>query len=194
MDILTKNPQKMTRSSAMGQSSTSVAKLDTRTSRTEKFNSWTRWLTKLDTRTSWTGKFNKWKVINALNLDIVKAKPLQEEMLVFEQKSCQRGEEMHLATLDELKQTAFPRRWSSDAQMDFHDVKSDFSSSVASSVTALKFLEFVCHDCGSSVEGDPDEDAPACSSLDLGSADDNDSVGSISSAAESAIERRMSAN
>ena len=101
---------------------------------------------------------------------------------------------MHLATLDELKQTAFPLRRSSDAQMDFHDVKSDFSSSVASSVTALKFFEFVCHDCGSSVEGDPDEDAPACSSLNLGSADDNDSVGSISSAAESAIERRMSAH
>ena len=101
---------------------------------------------------------------------------------------------MHLARLDELKQTTFPRRWSQDAQMDFHDVKSDFSSSVASSVTARKFLEFVCHDCGSSVEGDPDEDAPACSSLNLGSADDNDSVGSISSAAESAIERRMSAH
>ena len=101
---------------------------------------------------------------------------------------------MRLAKLDELKQTTFPPKWSQDAQMDFHDVKSDSSSSVASFVTARESFEFVCDDCGSLIEGDPDEDAPACSSLNLGSDDENDSVGSISSVAESAIERRVSAN
>ena len=59
---------------------------------------------------------------------------------------------------------------------------------------AFKFLGFVCDDCGSLIEGDPDEDAPACSSLNLGSEYENESVGSISSVAESAIERRVSAN
>ena len=131
------------------------------------------------------------KLINALNFDV----PFQPKgMLGFGHRRSQRGEEMRLANLDELRLTTFPPKRSQDAQMDFHDVKSDSSSSAASSVTARKFFEFVCDDCGSLIEGDPDEDAPACSSLNLGSEDENESVGSIISVAESAIERRVSAD
>ena len=124
------------------------------------------------------------KLINALNFDV----PFQpKEMLGFGHRRSQRGEEMRLAKLDELRQTTFPPKRSQDAQMDFHDVKSDSNSSVASSVTALKLFEFVCDNCGSSTEGDRDEGAPACSSIDLGSEVENESVGS--SVAESAFEK-----
>ena len=101
---------------------------------------------------------------------------------------------MQLASLNELRRVTFPERLRQETQIDFPDVKSDSSSSVASSVTALKFFEFVCDDCGSSVEDSPYEGAPTCISLKLGSADDNDSVGSCSSVAESDIDRRVSAN
>ena len=92
---------------------------------------------------------------------------------------------MRLAKLDELRQTSFSPKRRQDAQMDFHDVKSDSNSSVASSVTALKFFEFVYDDCSSLIEGDPDEDAPACSSLNSEGEDEKESVGSISSIADS---------
>ena len=89
--------------------------------------------------------------------------------------------------LDELRRTTFPPRRIQDAQRDFHDVTSDSNSSVASSVTAVKFFEFVCDNSSSSIEGDRDEGAPACSSIDLGSEGENESVGS--SVAESAFEK-----
>ena len=131
------------------------------------------------------------KLINALNFDV----PFQpKEMLGFGHKRSQRGEPMRLATLDELRQTSFSLKRRQDAHMDFHDVKSDSNSSVASSVTALKFFEFVYDDCSSLIEDDSDEDAPACSSLNLGSEDENESVDSIRIVPESAIVRRVSAH
>ena len=89
---LKEEAQKMTRCSTMEQTSTSVAKLDTRTSRAGKLNCWTRAVTKSDTRTSRTGKCNSWtgerigemQVINALNLDIVERKDLPKK--IVEQK------------------------------------------------------------------------------------------------------------
>ena len=143
------------------------------------------------TRSSTMGQINELKLLNALSIDGPFHPP---EMLGCGHKRSQRGKEMRLAKLDELRRMTFPPKRSQDAQMDFHDVKSDSNSSVASSVTALKFFEFVCDNCGSSAEGDRDEGAPACSSIDLGSEDENESVGSISSVAESAIERRVSAD
>ena len=132
------------------------------------------------------------KLINALNLDttIVEGELLE----MNRRKSFHRGVEMPFAKLDELKQTTFPPMRNEDVQMGLHDVKSDSSSSVTSSVAAHKFLEFVYDECDSLVEIDLDDDAPACSSLDLRSVDDNDSVSSTSSVAESAIELCVSAN
>ena len=89
--------------------------------------------------------------------------------------------------LDELRRTTFPPQRIQDAQRDFHDVTSDSNSSAAISVTAVKFFEFLYDNCGSSIEGDRDEGAPACSSTDLGSEGENESVGS--SVAESAFEK-----
>ena len=116
------------------------------------------------------------KLLNALSLDVPFHPP---EMLGCGHRRFQRGREMRLAKLEELRRMTLPPKRGQDAQMDFHDVKSD--SSVASSVTALKFFQYVCDTCGSSIEGDGDEGAPACSSIDLGSANDNDSESSIGS-------------
>ena len=79
-------------------------------------------------------------------------------------------------------------------QTEQQDSKSESSSSVASSFAARKFLECACDDYDSSVQDDPEEDAPACDSLNIRSAGDNDSESSISSVASSAIEGRMSRN
>ena len=152
-DFKTKSPR-MTRSSAMGQSS----------------------------RTR--GLCRDMYGINALNLDVVKPQFSPTAALEFGRNKTQRGQEMQLASLNELRRVTFPEKLRQETRMDVPDVKSDSSSSVASSVTALKFFEFVCDDCGSSVEDSPCEGAPTCISLNLGSADDNDSVGSFSSVAE----------
>ena len=130
------------------------------------------------TRSSTMGQINRMKLINALSIDLPFHPP---EMLGCGHKRSQRGTEMRMARLDELRQTKFPPRMSQDAQIDLQDVRSDSSLSVASSVAAFKFLELVCDDCGSSVQDDSDYPAPACSSLNLGSADDNDSESSIGS-------------
>ena len=130
------------------------------------------------TRSSTMGLINSMKLINALSIDLPFHPPA---MLGCGHKRPQRGPEMRMATLDELRQTKFPPRMSQDAQIDLQDVRSDSSLSVASSVAAFKFLELVCDDSGSSVQDDSDYPAPACSSLNLGSADDNDSESSIGS-------------
>ena len=90
-----------------------------------------------------------------------------------------------MARLDGLQQTTFLRRLRQEAQIDLQDVRSDSGSSAASSFTARKFFEFVCDDCSSLIEGDPDEDAPACSSLNSEGEDEKESVGSIRSVAYS---------
>ena len=74
--------QKMTRCSALEQTSTSVAKVDTGTSRAGELNTWTGAVTKSDTRTSRSGQFNsgtreriaQMHLINAMDLDIVERK------------------------------------------------------------------------------------------------------------------------
>ena len=130
------------------------------------------------TRSSTMGQINRMKLINALSIDVPFHPP---ETLGCGHKRTQRGKEMRLEKLDELRRTTFPPQRSQDAQRDFLDVTSDSNSSVASSVTAVKFFEFVCDNCGSSIEGDGDEGAPACSSSVLGSANDIDSESSIGS-------------
>ena len=92
----------------------------------------------------------------------------------------------------ELQQAKVPGRRSKDSKLEPPDVKSDSGSSVASSVAARRFWESVCQ-CGSS-ENEPPEEVPRCGSLTLGSGDDGaESVGSTSSVADSAIERRVGA-
>ena len=137
------------------------------------------------TRSSTRGQTNRMKLINALSIDYVPFRP--PETLGCGHKRIQPGKEMRLEKLDELRRTTFPPQRIQDAQRDFHDVTSDSNSSAASSVTAVKFFEFVCDNSSSSIEGDRDEGAPACSSIDLGSEGENESVGS--SVAESAFEK-----
>ena len=128
------------------------------------------------TRSSTMGQINEMKLLDALSLDVPFPLP---EMVGCGHRRLERGKEMRLPKLEKLRRMTFPPKRGQDAQMDFHDVKSD--SSDASSVTALKFFQYVCDNCGSSIEGDGDEGAPACSSIDLGSANDIDSESSIGS-------------
>ena len=153
--------------SATGQSSTWGPILKIRTSRSRKF---------IDMR-------EKCVIVNALHLELAQPKlPLEE--LELGRKSPQRTKQWYLARLAELK------RWSQDSKLEPQDVKSDTGSSVASSVAAREFWKSVCG-CDSSEEDEPYEYAPKCSSLTFGS--DEESVGSTSSVAESAIERPVSA-
>ena len=146
----------------------------------------TSWGPILNIRTSRSGKFidlcDKAVIVNALHLELAQPKlPLKE--LELGRKSPQRTKKWYLARLAELKQ------WSQDSKLEPQDVKSDSGSSVASSVAALKFWKSVCG-CDSSEEDEPYEYAPKCSSLTTSGIDgDNESVGSTSSVAESAIER-----
>ena len=86
----------------------------------------------------------------------------------------------------------FPPRRSQASEAEPQDVKSASCSSVASSVAARELLQFVC-DCGSSEDVEFCGNAPSCSSLELTSDGGNESVGSTSSVAESAIGRRVGA-
>ena len=166
--------KKKRRPSARGQTST----WRTRTSRSGKFDGWTREL-----RERMAG-------VNALNLELAHPTLQGKCELELGRKSPQRTRQWYLAALAELKQATFPPRWSQDSTREPQDVNSDSGSSVASSVAARRFWMSVCG-CDSSEEDVPCEHAPKCSSLTFGS--DEESVGSTSSVAESAIERPVSA-
>ena len=150
-----KSGQKVKLPSATGQSSTFEVTLDTRTSQSEKYDGLRRTL-----REGMMG-------INALQLDFVQAQSLPEL------------EQRWLATLAELKKTTFPPRRSQASEVEPEDVKSVSCSSVASSVAAFEFLEFVC-DCGSVEEVEFGGNATSCSSLELRSDGSNESVGCTS--------------
>ena len=113
------------------------------------------------------GKIHLMRNINALELDFVQANSLLKL------------EKRWLATLAELKKTTFPPRRSQASEVEPEDVKSVSCSSVASSVAAFEFLEFVC-DCGSVEEVEFGGNATSCSSLELRSDGSNESVGSTS--------------
>ena len=108
------------------------------------------------------------------------------------QPTLPRGKRWSLARLVEFQQAMFPSRRSKDCKLESPDGKNDSGCSVASAFAARRSWESVCQ-CGSS-ESELPEEVPRCGSLTSGSGDDGaESVGSTSSVADSAIERRVGA-